>query len=56
MDEDQKRAVEVILKGHNVVLTGQAGTGKSHVVKEVIKQLRKTPTRFSITASTGLGT
>jgi Cdc6-like AAA superfamily ATPase len=55
MDEDQAFAVETILKKHNLVLTGQAGTGKSHVIKEVIKQLRKTATRFSVTASTGLG-
>jgi Cdc6-like AAA superfamily ATPase len=36
MDENQAFAVETILKKHNLVLTGQAGTGKSHVIKEVI--------------------
>jgi DNA replication protein DnaC len=55
MDEDQTFAVETIMKRHNLVLTGQAGTGKSHVIKEDIKQLRETDTRFSVTASTGLG-
>ncbi|XP_062608036.1 ATP-dependent DNA helicase PIF1-like [Saccostrea cucullata] len=51
MDEDQQCALETVINGHNLLLTGQAGTGKSFVVKNIIKKLNS---RFCVTASTGL--
>jgi DNA replication protein DnaC len=41
MDEDQVQAYNLIIGGHNLCLTGQAGTGKSYVAKKVVKELRK---------------
>lgn len=36
LSEEQQRAINLILDGHNVFLTGQAGTGKSVVIDEVM--------------------
>jgi Cdc6-like AAA superfamily ATPase len=41
MDEDQVQAYNLIIGGHNLCLTGQAGTGKSYVAKKTVKELRK---------------
>jgi len=37
MDEDQVQAYNLIIGGHNLCLTGQAGTGKSYVVKKAVR-------------------
>jgi DNA replication protein DnaC len=41
LDEDQVQAYNLIIGGHNLCLTGQAGTGKSYVAKKTVKELRK---------------
>lgn len=33
MDNVQEEALEVAMAGHNLLLTGQCGTGKSYVVR-----------------------
>ena len=33
--EQQKNAEEMILEGHKVLITGQAGTGKTALIKEI---------------------
>ena len=53
MDEDQKHALNTVISGHNLLLTGQAGTGKSYVVQNIIRRLMNK--NVSVTASTGLG-
>jgi Cdc6-like AAA superfamily ATPase len=40
MDEDQKSAFNLAINGHILLITGQGGTGKSFLVKIVIKHLR----------------
>jgi len=37
----QAQIVSVVRKGHNLLITGQAGSGKSTVVKEIMSALRK---------------
>ncbi|OJJ37395.1 hypothetical protein ASPWEDRAFT_107811 [Aspergillus wentii DTO 134E9] len=57
---DEQRAVldAVVDKGKSIFFTGSAGTGKSVLMREIIKKLRdkyrKEPDRVAVTASTGL--
>ena len=32
MDEDQKHAYETIISGHNLLLKGKVGTGKTFII------------------------
>lgn len=43
-----------MLSGANVFLTGAAGSGKTHVLKEFVKKSREKDKRIAITASTGI--
>jgi ATP-dependent DNA helicase PIF1 len=52
MNEDQKGAFELASAGHNLFITGAAGTGKSFLLKHIIKRLRLIRT-VAVTASTG---
>ena len=56
MDEDQVQAYNLIIDGHNLCLTGQAGTDKSYVAKKAVKELRKMGMHVALTCSTGIGT
>ena len=56
MDEDQNQAYVTITSGHNLLLTGNAGTGKTFVVKSADKFLREKGKRVALTCSTGLAT
>jgi ATP-dependent DNA helicase PIF1 len=50
----QKRALEILKSGHNVLLTGAAGSGKTFVLNKFIQYLRKKGISTAITASTGI--
>lgn len=50
----QQYFLNQVLEGKNVFLTGKAGTGKSHVVKESITQLNKKGKRVVALAPTGI--
>ena len=50
----QQVFIDYVLSGKNVFLTGNAGTGKSFVVKRVIEILKKRNTRFVALAPTGI--
>lgn len=59
LSEEQKRILNIIVeKGKSVFFTGSAGTGKSVLMREVIRQLhvkhKREPDRVAVTASTGL--
>ena len=56
MDEDQKHAYEAIISGHNLLLTGNGGTGKTFIIKSAVKFLREKGKRVALTCSTGLAT
>ncbi|XP_071176509.1 uncharacterized protein [Mytilus edulis] len=56
MDEEQEQAFNLIVSGHNLLLTGQAGTGKSYVIKTAVKHLRSTGKTVALTCSTGIAT
>ena len=50
----QNEALEILKMGHNVFLTGPAGSGKTFVLNKYVKHLRQKGTKFGITASTGI--
>lgn len=50
----QKEAMELLKLGHNVFLTGAAGSGKTYVLNEYIMHLRAHDVRVAVTASTGI--
>jgi len=51
LSADQNEALDAMLSGKNVFLTGKAGTGKTHVIKKFLKKARKDTV---ITAPTGI--
>ncbi|MFA7252610.1 MAG: AAA family ATPase [Candidatus Paceibacterota bacterium] len=50
----QSEALDILKLGHNVFLTGPAGSGKTFVLNEYIKFLRENLVDVGITASTGI--
>lgn len=51
LSDEQKRVMEEVDKGNNVLITGQAGTGKSTLLEALKKKYRG---RLAVTASTGI--
>ena len=54
LNEEQNLAVQRALEGHNILIHGPAGTGKSYVIKQIIDTIKKTPKKLSVTATTGI--
>lgn len=50
----QTEALEILKMGHNVFLTGAAGSGKTYVLNQYLDYLRKHHVDVGITASTGI--
>ncbi|MBX4197864.1 AAA family ATPase [Candidatus Parcubacteria bacterium] len=50
----QKEALDILKLGHNVYLTGSAGSGKTYLLNEYIKYLKEHDVVVAITASTGI--
>ena len=51
---DQQLALEIMLAGHSVLLTGAAGSGKTYVLNQFIKEAKRSGKHVSVTATTGL--
>jgi ATP-dependent DNA helicase PIF1 len=51
---DQALALEILHGGHNVLLTGPAGAGKTYVLNQFIRQAKADGKHVSVTATTGL--
>ena len=51
---DQELALVILLSGRSALLTGAAGTGKTHLLNTFIAQARKRGKKVSVTATTGL--
>jgi ATP-dependent exoDNAse (exonuclease V) alpha subunit len=51
---DQKKVIELALSGHNIFLTGKAGTGKTYTVNKIIEAFKKQGKIIAKTASTGI--
>jgi len=54
LSNKQQHFLDQVLEGKNVFLTGKAGTGKSHVVKEAITEMKKKGKRVVALAPTGI--
>ena len=50
----QSEALDILKLGHNVFLTGAAGSGKTYVLNEFIAHLRQHKIGVGVTASTGI--
>ncbi|MEI7620591.1 MAG: PIF1 family DEAD/DEAH box helicase [Candidatus Falkowbacteria bacterium] len=50
----QKEALAILEAGHNVLLTGPAGSGKTFLLNQYIAHLRKKNIGVAVTASTGI--
>jgi ATP-dependent exoDNAse (exonuclease V) alpha subunit len=53
-DMKQKTALDILKLGHNVFLTGPAGSGKTFLLKQYIEYLKKNDIGVAVTASTGI--
>lgn len=51
---NQHTALDILKMGHNVFLTGAAGSGKTHVLEEYLTYLRHNGIIVGVTASTGV--
>ena len=54
LSEDQRQVLNTVREGHNVFITGQGGTGKSFLVKEIYKELTRSGKRVAIICSSGI--
>jgi ATP-dependent exoDNAse (exonuclease V) alpha subunit len=50
----QDQAFEILKSGHNIFLTGGAGSGKTFLLDRFIKHLKKNKIPVAVTASTGI--
>lgn len=51
---DQELALEIMHAGYNVLLTGPAGSGKTHILNKFVRQAKSEGKHVSVTATTGL--
>lgn len=51
---DQVLALEILIAGHNTLLTGPAGSGKTFVLNQFIRHAKSVGKHVSVTATTGL--
>lgn len=53
LNKEQKYAVDCVMNGCNILLTGSAGTGKSYTIKYIMECLRNNNKKYAVTATTG---
>jgi ATP-dependent DNA helicase PIF1 len=53
LNKEQKYAIDCVMGGANILLTGSAGTGKSYTIKYIIEYLKENNKKFAVTATTG---
>ena len=51
---EQQKCLDIAKLGHNVVICGQAGTGKSYLIKSIYNELTRTGKKVALTATTGI--
>jgi len=54
LNEDQRYAVDLVSEGHNIFLTGAAGTGKSLTIGTIVSDAQAAGRTVYVTASTGV--
>ena len=53
LNEGQEAAYKAVIEGKSILLTGEAGTGKSEVIKHIRKKTRHTKHQIALTSTTG---
>jgi ATP-dependent DNA helicase PIF1 len=53
LSDQQKAVIDAVFMGHNILLLGSAGVGKSLVIKEVTRICKERSVTIGITSSTG---
>lgn len=48
------KALDIVERGHNLLVTGQAGTGKSYLVKEMCDRLKEQGKKVEIVCASGI--
>ena len=54
LSSDQKRALEAATNGEHLLITGEAGTGKTETLKAIVADLRARRRKVAVTAPTGV--
>ena len=54
LSEEQQTAVNMALKGNNLLILGGSGTGKSTVISAIVSEMRKLGRKVAVTATTGI--
>lgn len=54
LNEGQRKAVEAVMEGRSVFITGGAGTGKSVALREAVRRLRASGKSVMVCAPTGI--
>jgi len=53
-DEYTRKAMELIRLGRSFFMTGKAGTGKTRLIEEIVKESRARGKNVAVTAPTGI--
>ena len=53
LNKEQQKAYDILVKGHNLFLTGPSGTGKSTIINKFRQQFQFTR-KIAITSTTGI--
>src|SRR5210317_2408103 len=53
LNTKQREAVEAVLNGRNILITGPGGTGKSFTIKYITELLNENNKNYGLTATTG---
>ena len=54
LTKDQEYVVDLVLKGHNVYIGGQAGTAKSYLITHLFDKLTMAGKTVTVTCTTGI--